>query len=66
MTNDQARNIYKKVESESLVNVDIIKQEIEDDKIGRKNIGDEEVSPYHAIITNNIDKENTITSQMEQ
>ena len=36
LTNDQARYIYKKVESESIVNIDTIKQEIEEDKLGRK------------------------------
>ena len=30
---DQARHIYKKVESENIVNVDTIKQEIEADKL---------------------------------
>ena len=31
----------------------------------RNNIGDKEVNPYHEIITNKIDKENIIKSQME-
>ena len=66
MTKDQARHIYKKVESESIVNIDTIKQEIEEDKLGRNNIDDDKVNPYHEIITNNIDKENIIMLQMEQ
>ena len=66
MTNDQARHIYKKIESESTVNVDTIKQEIEEDRLGRNNIEEGELNPYNEIITNNIDKENIITSQMEQ
>ena len=37
LNDDQARHIYKKVESESVVNVDIIKPEIEEDKLGRNN-----------------------------
>ena len=32
MTNYQARHIYKKVELEGIVNIDTIKQEIEEDK----------------------------------
>ena len=32
LSKDQARHIYKKVESESIVNVGTIKQEIEKDK----------------------------------
>ena len=66
MTDDQARHIYKKVETESIVNVDIIKQEIEEDKLGRDNIEEDEVNPYHEIITNKVEKENIITLQMEQ
>ena len=66
MTTDQARHIYKKVESESIIYVDTIKQEIDEGKLGRNNIDDDEVTLYYEIITNNIDEENIITSQMEQ
>ena len=34
---DQARHIYKKVESESIVNIDTVKQEIEEDKSSKVN-----------------------------
>ena len=60
LTIDQDRHIYKKVKSESVINVDTIKQEIED-KLGSNNI--DEVNPYHEIITNKIE-ENIITLQM--
>ena len=63
LTEDQARHIYKKVESESIVNVDTIKQEIEDDKLTRDK--EDEVSPYQKIVVNNIGKDNIPTSQME-
>ena len=39
LTTDQARYIYKKVEQEGMVNVDTIKQEIEEDRLN-KNIID--------------------------
>ena len=55
----------KKVELEGIVNVDTIKQVTEEDKL-RKDNRDDEINPYHNIIINNIDKENVITSQMEQ
>ena len=45
--------------------IDTIKQEIED-KLGRNNTDDDEVNQYHEIITNKVDKENIITSQVEQ
>ena len=39
---------------------------MEEDKLSKDNIDDDEVNPCHNIIINNIDKENVITSQMEQ
>ena len=56
----------KKVESESIVNVEIIKQEIEADKLDNNNPDEDEVNPYHEIITNKVEKENIITLQMEK
>ena len=60
MTNDQARHIYKKVELEGIVNVDKLKQEIEEDILSKNNINDDEINPYHIwtlkIIINNEDK----------
>ena len=64
---DQAKHIYKKVKLEGIVNINTIKQEIEEDKLSKSNIDvEEEVNPYHNIIINNIERENIITSQMEQ
>ena len=54
LTNDQARHVYKKIESESIINIDTIKQEIEEDKWDRNNIEEDEVNPYHEIIKNKI------------
>ena len=45
-----------------MVNVDTIKQEIEADKIDN---GDGEINLCHEIITNKVEKVNTIISQME-
>ena len=42
LTVDQVRYICKKVEQESIVNVETIKQEIEDDRINKDNIDNEE------------------------
>ena len=45
----------------------MIKQEIEEDKLGKGNIYDEEgVNPYHNMIIINIDEKNVIASQMAQ
>ena len=68
LMNDQARHIYKKVESDSRVNVDTIKWEIETDMLGNNYNLEEEgkINPYHEIITNKVKKDNTMTLQMEQ
>ena len=65
LTKDQARHIYKKVESEGVVNVATMKQEIEEDKLRKDDIEDE-INPYQNIIINNVYRDNPDTSQMEQ
>ena len=60
-----ARYIYKKVESENVVNIDRIKQDIEADKLDSNHIEEDEVNTYHDIITNKVEKENIVTLQME-
>ena len=54
------------MESESVVNVYIIKQEIEADELDSNNMDEDKFNPYHEIITNKVEKKNIITSQMEQ
>ena len=66
LTKDQSQHIYERVESEGIVNVHPIKQLIEEDKLSKDNIDDDEINPNHKLIVNNVDKENIITSQMEQ
>ena len=61
---DQARHIYKKVESQGIVNINTMKHEIEQDKLSEDI--DDEVNPHHNIIINNKDKDETKTSQIEQ
>ena len=63
---EQARHIYKKVKSENIINVDTIKQEIEADKLDKIDDEEGEINLYHEIITNKVEKDNTIISQMEQ
>ena len=66
MTSDQARYIYKKVESESIINIDAIKQEIDAKNVDSNNMDEDKINPYHEVITNKVEKENTVISQMEQ
>ena len=65
MTKEQARHIYKKVETEGIVIKDTIKQEMEQDKLSKDNTNDK-VNPYQNIIMHNVYKDNPNTSQMEQ
>ena len=55
---DQARHIYKKLESGSVINVDTIKQEIDQsaDKIDDTN---GKIKPYHEVIVNKPEREDT-------
>ena len=54
-----------KVESEGIVNIATIKQEIKENKLGR-NMDEDEVSPFPEMITSKKGKENIITTQMKQ
>ena len=45
LTADQANYTYKKVEQESTVNIEIIKQEIEDDRLDKDKNDEEEENP---------------------
>ena len=49
---DQAKHIYKKVETENIANVDTIKQEIEVDRLDKMDDTNGKINPYHKIITN--------------
>ena len=61
-------DIFIKGGIRNIVNVDTVKQEIEADKLdnNNNNLEEDKINPYHEIITNKVEKENTITSQMEQ
>ena len=63
--NDQARHVYKKTESGSIINIDTIKQEIDQD-VDKINDTNGKINPYHKIIVNKVERDDTIISQMEQ
>ena len=51
LTMDQARYIYEKVEQKCIVNIDTIKQEIDEDRLNESYIDNkEEINPYQNII----------------
>ena len=63
---DQARHNYKKVESENIVNIDAIKQEIEADKVDMIDNNNGKINSHNDMITNKIEKDDMIISQMQQ
>ena len=65
LTENQDRHIYKKVERGKVVNIDTIKQEIDQD-VDKLDDTSGEINPYHECIVNKAERENTILSQMEQ
>ena len=64
---DQARHIYKKVETGEIINVDTVKHEIEQEKqLSRMDADSGEVNPYRELVVNNAEKIEVHKTQMEQ
>ena len=67
-TEDPARHIYKKVEMDKIINVDTLKQEIEDDRVTRNGLKEEEEeiesNPYQMAILNKTSRDDTKIEQM--
>ena len=69
MTEDQARHIYKMVEEDKIINVEMMKQEIEDDRMNRNRFKEEEEdetesNPYQMAISNKTSRDDTRIEQM--
>ena len=60
-------DVYKKVEMDNVINVETMKQEIEDDKMTRNRLNEEdtmETNPYQMVILNKVYKDDIKTEQM--
>ena len=68
MTEDQARHVYKMVEMDKIVNIETMKQEIEDSKVTRNRLKEEEENteeyPYQMAILNKVSRDDIKTEQM--
>ena len=67
LTEDQARHVYKKVETDKVINEVTMKQEIEDDKIAKNKLNEEDTTktnPYEMVILNKVYKVDIKTEQM--
>ena len=60
LTRDQTKYIYKKLETSKIINMDMIQQEIKQEKqLGRIDDTSEETNPYKELIVNNAEKNRT-------
>ena len=67
LTRDQARYIYKKVETGGKINTDMVQQEIEQEKqLSRMDDDSGEVNPCRELVVNNAEKVEMPKTQMEQ
>ena len=65
LTEEQVRYIYKKVELGSEINVDTMKQEIDNENLTAMKTEEEEINPYQRVVLNNVYKDESKTVQME-
>ena len=67
LTRDQAKYLYKKVETRETINADTIQQEIHQEKqLNRMDDKNGEINPYRELIINNAEKTEPPMTQMEQ
>ena len=67
LTEDQARHVYKKVEMDKVINVETMKQKVDDHKITRNRLNEEdttETNPHQMVILNKVYKDDIKTEQM--
>ena len=67
LTEDQARHVYKKIETNKVINVETMKQEIEDNKMTRNRLNEKdttETSPYQMVILNKVYKDDIKTENV--
>ena len=66
LTIDQARYVYKKVETGGMINTDMVQQEIEQEKqLSRMDDDSGEVNPCRELVVNNAEKVEMPKTQME-
>ena len=67
LTREQAKYIYRKVETGEIINTDTIEQEMEQEKqLSRIDDTNGETNPYQELIVNNAEKIEPLMTQMEQ
>ena len=67
MTEDQATHVYKMVETDKVINIETMKQELEDDNMTRSRLKEEdntETNPNQMPILNKVSRDDIKTEQM--
>ena len=68
LTEDQARHVYKMVETDKVINIETMKQEIEESEVTRNRLKEEEenteINPYQMAILNKVSRDDIKTEQM--
>ena len=64
LTEEQMRHIYKKVESGNEINIDTMKQEIDNDKLTETKT-EEEINPCQKVVLNKVYKDDIKTVQIK-
>ena len=68
MTEDQSRHLYKMVETDKIINIETMKQEIGDDKMTRNRLKEKEenteANPYQMAILNRAAREDIKAEQI--
>ena len=67
LTRGQTRYIYKKVETEELINTDTVQQEIEqEEQLNKIDDDNGEINPYRKLVVTNSERTEPLMAQMEQ
>ena len=67
LTEEQARHVYKKIESGGISNTDTLHQEIEQERqLNRIDDMSGDTNPYKELIVNNVEKIEPLLTQVEQ
>ena len=68
MTKDQARHVYQMVETDKVINIETMKQEMEDGKMTRNRLKEEkdntDANPYQMVIINKVSRDEIKTEKM--
>ena len=65
LTEDQTRYMYKKVEQGNNLNIETMKQEIEQEKLAKTETKRENDNPYQKVVLNKVYQDENKTTQME-